>query len=183
SLKPLTSPHPRHDLPVIKPDDKFHSHQHLTAHAFHNPDDVRILAARGHKIDETHSTAFGFDFRFEDQRITAITPTRRFNFFVRKKPPVSVFRIAQKRGKTRRGIEPGKTEPINAPVPAHQRGGLRIAKKRVVLDLCELLRHLVLLLPPRRRSGTSRAVLPGPRDEGGLIDSPRIRERRDSIPR
>src|SRR5262249_28037910 len=67
SLKPLTSSHPRHDLPVIKPNDKFHSHQHLTAHAFHNPDDVRILAARGHEIDETHSTAFGFDFRFENQ--------------------------------------------------------------------------------------------------------------------
>src|SRR4030095_10106307 len=65
--------------------------------------------------------------------------------FLWEKPPVPVSRIAEKRGKTRRRIEPRKTKPINASVPAHQRSRLRIAKKRVVLDLCELLRHLVLL--------------------------------------
>ena len=134
--------HPWHDLPVIKPDDEFHLHRHFAAQPFHDPDDVRILATWRHEIDQTHGAALGFDFRFQDQRVTTVTATGFYDFFFWEKPPVPVFCVAQKRGETRRRIEPRKTKPINASVPTHQSSGLRIAKKRIVLDLCPFVRHL-----------------------------------------
>src|SRR5207248_9690608 len=89
--------HPWHDLPVIKPDDQFHLHRHFAAQPFHDPDDVRILATRRHEIDQTHGAAFGFNFRFQDKRVTTVTATRFYDFFLWEKTPVSVSRIAQKR--------------------------------------------------------------------------------------
>src|SRR6266545_2799076 len=139
---------PWHDLPVIKPDDQFHLHRHLAAQPFHDPDDVRILATWRHEIDQTHSAALGFNFRFENKRVPTVTAAGFYDFFLWEKPPMPVSRIAQKRGETRRRIEPRKTKPINASVPAHQSSGLRIAKKRIVLDLCPFARHLAPRLVP-----------------------------------
>ncbi len=138
--------HPWHDLPVIKPDDEFHLHRDLAAQSFHDPDDVRVLATWRHEIDQTHGAALCFDFRFEDQRVATVTATGFYDFFFWEKSPMPVFRIAQKRGKARGRIEPRKTKPVNASVSTHQSRGLRIAKKRIVLDLCSFLRHFLFLL-------------------------------------
>ena len=94
--------HPRHDLPVIKPDDQLHLYLHLAAQPFHDADDVRILAARRHEIDQSHGAAFGFNFRFENKRVAAITAACFDDFFLRKKTPMSVSGVAQKRRKARR---------------------------------------------------------------------------------
>jgi hypothetical protein len=139
----MTLAHPWHDLSVIKPNDQFHLHRHFSAQSFHDADNVRILPARRHEIDKAHGAALGFDFCFENKRVATVTATRRFDLFLREKSPVTVFRVAQERGEARRGIKPWKTKPINASVPAHQRTGLRITEKRVVLDLCFFLRHLL----------------------------------------
>ena len=69
-------------------------HRHFAAQPFHNPDDVRILATWRHEIDEAHRAAPGFDFRFQDKRVTTITATGLYDFFVWEKPPVAIFRIA-----------------------------------------------------------------------------------------
>ena len=97
---PLT--HPRHNLPVIKPDDQFHLHRHLAAQSFHDANDVRILAARWHEIDQADGAALGFDFRFEDKRVATVTATCFYDLFLWEKSPVSVSGIAQKRRKARR---------------------------------------------------------------------------------
>src|SRR6266496_6496181 len=94
--------HPWHDLSIIKPDDEFHLHRDLAARPFDDPDDVRILATRRHEIDQTHGAALGFNFSFEDKRVTTVTATCFYNFFFWEKPPVPVSRIAQERGETRR---------------------------------------------------------------------------------
>ena len=149
--------HPGHDLPVIEADDEFHLHRDFAAHAFDDADDVRIFAARRHEIDQAHRAAFCGDLRLEDECIATVVATCLYHFFRRKKPPVTVFRVAQQRCKTRRRIEPRKTKPIHTTVAAHQRASLCIAKKCVVLDLGIFLRH-VTPTPAlaRNRSGALR---------------------------
>src|SRR6266487_6167750 len=83
--------HPWHNLPVIKADDQFHLHRYPAAQPFHDADDVWILAARRHEIDQPHSAALGFDFRFEDKRVATITATRCYDFFLWEKSPVPVL--------------------------------------------------------------------------------------------
>src|SRR5206468_8922770 len=138
----LASSHPRNDLAVIEADDQLHLHRHFAAHAFDDADDVRILAARRHKIDQANGPALGFNFCFENERLSPVAATRSFNVLLRKKPPVSIFAVANQRRKASGRIEPGKTKPVDTAVTAHQRAGLRIAKKSVVLDLCMFLCHL-----------------------------------------
>src|SRR5262249_16162564 len=92
AVVPFTNPW--HDLPVIKPNNQFHVHRHFAAQPFHDPDDVRILATRRHEIDQAHRAAFGFDFRFENKRVTTVTALRGFDIFFWEKPPMSVSRIA-----------------------------------------------------------------------------------------
>ena len=83
SAMPL--PHPRNDLSVIEADNQLHVHPHRSAHPFDDADDVRVLAPRRHEIDQTHRTAFGFNFRLEDKRVAAIPPARPVNLFFGKK--------------------------------------------------------------------------------------------------
>ncbi len=66
SIKTLTPPHPWHDLAVIEADDQFHLHRDFAAQSFNDADDVGILAARRHEIDQANGAAPGFNVRFEN---------------------------------------------------------------------------------------------------------------------
>jgi hypothetical protein len=44
-------PHPRNRAAVIEPDDQLHFHRDFAAHAFDEPNDVGVFAARWHKVD------------------------------------------------------------------------------------------------------------------------------------
>ena len=87
-------PHPWHDLPVIEADDQLHLHPHFAAQPFDDADDIRVLATRRHEIDQANSAALGFNFRFKNQRLAPIPAASCFNFLVRKKSPVPIFRVA-----------------------------------------------------------------------------------------
>ena len=144
----FATPHPWHDLSVTEADDQFHLHPHLAMQSLDDPDDVRVLATRRHEIDQANSAALGFDFRFKNQRLAPIPAANCFNFFFREKTPVPVFTVAQQRCKTRARIKSREAKPIDASVTTHQRTGLRVTEKPVVLDLCIFLCHceFVLLL-------------------------------------
>src|SRR4029077_3095084 len=141
SVGTLTQPHPRDNVPVIEPDDQFHLHRDFSAQAFDDADDVRVLASRRHEIDQAHCAIFRFQFCFQDECFATITTPHRCYLFVRKEPPVPIFFFPEQRRKTCRRIEPGKAKPIHTPVATHQRAGLRVTKKSVVLYLCSCLRH------------------------------------------
>ena len=84
------------------------------------------------------------------------------------KKPTAIFSGAEERRKARWRIEPRKAKPINAAVATHQRAGLRVTEKRVVLDLSICLRHLNLpltlvldRLAPSARAWRSHRALVG----------------------
>src|SRR5207248_4364970 len=148
----MVFPHPGNDLSIIEADDQLHLHRNFASQSFNDANDVRVLAARRHEIDQAHGATLCFDFRFQDKRVSTVPATRFYDVFLREKPPVSVSRIAQKRGKARRRVKPRKTKPINTAVATHERAGLRIAQKRVILDLCICLRHFDSSSYPHSRS-------------------------------
>src|SRR5205823_9147848 len=137
----MVFPHPGNDLSIIEADDQLHLHRNFASQSFNYANDVRILAARRHEIDQAHGAALCFDFRLEDKRVTTVTATRFYNLSLREEPPVSVSRITQKRGKARRRVKPRETKPVNASIPTHQRTGLCITEKSVILDFCFFLCH------------------------------------------
>ena len=157
--------HPGHDLPIIEADDQFHLHRDFAAQPFDDADNVRILPSRRHEIDQANGAALGFNFRFKNQRLAPIPAAGCFNFLLRKKSPVPIFLLAKQRRKTCRGIESRKAKPVNAAVATHQRAGLRITEKTVVLDLCIFLRHfnpslaLTLALAPAPVLNRDRVAL------------------------
>src|SRR5436309_9899193 len=106
----LEPPDPGHDLAVIEADDELHLHRHFAAQAFDDADDVRILAARRHKIDQANGATLGFNFRFENQRLSPVTAARGFDFLCRKKPPVPIFLLAEPRRNTWRRSKSEKTK-------------------------------------------------------------------------
>src|SRR5262249_24342951 len=116
-------------------------HQYFTAQTFNDADQVRVFAARWHEIDQPHGAALGFNFRVQNERLSTITAARRRNLFFRKKAPMAIRGVSEKRRKASRRIEPWKAKPIDAPVATHQRAGLRVAQERIVLDLCKFHRH------------------------------------------
>src|SRR5436309_10258694 len=115
----MVFPHPGNDLSIIEADDQLHLHRNFASQSFNDANDVRILAARRHEIDQAHGAALCFDFRLEDKRVTTVTATRFYDLSLREKPPMSVFCIAKQRGEARRRVKPRKTKPINASVTAH----------------------------------------------------------------
>ena len=133
-------------MPVIEPDNQFHLHRDFPAQAFDDADDVRVLAARRHEIDQAHRPIFRFQFCFQDERFATVTATNGCYLFVRKEPPVAIFLLPEQRRETRAGIEPRETKPVYTAVATHQRACLGIAKERIVLDFCIFLRHLIFFL-------------------------------------
>ena len=134
-------------MPIIEADNQLHLHRDIAAHTFDDADHVWVLAAGRHEIDQTNGAALCFNFSFENECFSTVASTRRYNLFLRKKPPVPIFCVAEQRRETRRRIKSRKAEPIDAAVAAHQCARLCIAQKCVVLDLCVFLRHLTLPLP------------------------------------
>src|SRR5438067_8463766 len=72
----MTFPYPRHDLPVVETDDQLHVHRHFAAQPFDDSNDVGILTARRHEIDQANRAALGFNLRLEDERVAPIPATR-----------------------------------------------------------------------------------------------------------
>ena len=92
SLKPAVAfPHPWNDLPVIKANDQLHLHRHFAAQPFDDPNDVGILAARRHEIDQAHGAAFRFDFRFQNERVASISASRSLDLLIGMEKPAAIF--------------------------------------------------------------------------------------------
>ena len=137
----MTLPHPWNDLPVIKANDQLHLHRHFAAQTFDDSNDVGILSARRHEIDQAHRAAFRFNFCLQDERLVSISSSCLLDLLLRKKSPVAIFFLTEERSKARRRIEPREAKPINAAVAAHERAGLRITQERVIFDLRSARRH------------------------------------------
>jgi hypothetical protein len=82
-------------VPVIEADDQFHLHGHFAAQTFDDADDVWILAARRHEIDQTHRAIGRFQFCFQDKCFATVTATHGCYLFVRKEPPVPVLLLSE----------------------------------------------------------------------------------------
>src|SRR5213078_3087046 len=79
--------------------------------------------------------------------LVSILATCLLDLFLREKSPVAIFLVTEQRSKARRRIEPRETKPIDAAVATHQRARLRVTEKRIVLDVCLCLRHVILRFP------------------------------------
>src|ERR1041384_6741842 len=126
--------HPRDDLPAIETDNQLHANAHLAGQTLEDADQVGVLAARRHEIDQSHGAALCLDFRFEDQRVTAVSPTAFVDLTLGVKEPAAIVLIPEQRCKAGRRIEARKAQPIDTAVAANERAGLRIAQKRIIFD-------------------------------------------------
>ena len=133
--------HPWNDLPVIKADNQLHFHGHFAAQPLDDSNDVGILSAWRHEVDQSNRAVLGFNLCFQDERVVPIPSSCLLDLFLGEKPPVPIFFLTEERGKARRRIEPGKAKPINAAIATHERAGLRITQKRIIFDLCSVRRH------------------------------------------
>jgi hypothetical protein len=131
-------------LPVIKADDQLHVDRHFAAEAFDDPNDVGILTARRHEIDQAHGAAFRFDLGFQNERVVSIPAPRSLDFLIGMEKPTAIFSGAEERRKASRRIESRKAKPINAAVATHERASLCVTEKRVVLDFRVRLCHFLL---------------------------------------
>src|SRR5439155_552191 len=73
-LEPVvTFPNPWNDLPIVKPDDQLHVHRYFPTQPFDDPNNVGILAARGHEIDQSRGATFGFNFCLQNDSLASIS--------------------------------------------------------------------------------------------------------------
>src|ERR1700736_2051281 len=90
----VTLSHPRHDVAIVEPYDQVHFQIDLTAQSLDDSNDVGIFSAGRHEIDQPHGSTGRFNFRFQNQRITAISPFYLLDLFLRKKSPMTILPIA-----------------------------------------------------------------------------------------
>src|ERR1700730_2218752 len=90
----VTFSHPRHDMAIVEPYDQVHFQGDLAPQSLDDSNDVGILSARRHEIDQAHGSTGRFDLRFQNQRITAISPFYLLDLFLRKKSPMTILPIA-----------------------------------------------------------------------------------------
>jgi hypothetical protein len=91
-LQPAVAPaHPRHDRPVIEPNDQLHPDRHLPRQPLDDPHDIGIRPARRHEIDIAHCAFAGVKVGFEDQRVAAISALALRDFSLRSERPGAVI--------------------------------------------------------------------------------------------
>ena len=91
---------PRNDRAVFETDDQLHSHRHLAANAVDDANQIGILPARRHEIDQAGDASGRFDLGLEDQSVAAITAARRFDFIRGQETPAAIFFVAEQRRET-----------------------------------------------------------------------------------
>src|SRR5205814_2850973 len=104
---------------------------------------IGILPARRHEIDQAGDASGRFDIGLEDQSVAAITAARRFDFIRGQETPAAIFFVAEQRREARTRIEARETEPIDRTVATDKRPGLRVTQECVIFDLHQLRTLLV----------------------------------------
>ncbi len=126
--------HPRDERSVIHPNDQLHAHPHLAALSDRHSNDIGILGARRHAIDQRDRAIFGLVLRLQDERALAIAPADCAYFVGGRDQPPSLIRRAEERSETGGGIEARKAQPVDRSVAAHQGRRLAIADQCVVFN-------------------------------------------------
>src|SRR5262249_9849808 len=65
---------PRHNAPVVEPDDELHFDGDVTGHSLDDSDYIRLGLTRRHEVDDANDAGIAFELGFEDQRVVAIAP-------------------------------------------------------------------------------------------------------------
>ena len=134
--------HPGQHLAVAEPDPQHALHLDHAAHAVHDPDQQRRLAAatRRHEVGDPHGAAHGLPLGHQHQRVALVVPGdltapgRRPLGGGGADPPLAVPLVAQQGGEAGVGVEPRQAEPVNVAAAVDQRRGLHVADQCVVLD-------------------------------------------------
>ena len=141
-------PDPRRHRAVVKAQHELHRHRDPPRLALDHADDIGGLPAQGHRVDHPDRAVRRLPLGFQHQRLAAVAPPGARPTASRCEQPVPGPLVVQQRGEAGRGVEPRLAQPIDRPIPTHQRRGLQVTDQPIILDQA---RHQVLLAWP---SGT-----------------------------
>ena len=93
-----------------------------------------MRGAMRHEIDQRH-LAFGRgEGRFQDQGRAAVLSAHRDLAIGGCNDPPPVLRSAKQRREAGRAVEARPAQPVDAPTPADEGGGVAVANQRIVID-------------------------------------------------
>ncbi len=127
-------PHPGRGLPVLEPRGQRHPHVDLAGHPLDQPDQHRIGAAYRHAVGHPDDARGGGELGLQHQRAGQVPAPDLADPAGRGDLPVTIPLVAEQRGETGFGIEPGQAQPVNRAVPADQRGRVQVTDECIVFD-------------------------------------------------
>ena len=126
--------HPRHHGAIAEADREIHRHRHRAAHTLDDAHDVGAAVAERHEVDQAHGAVGDVHLGFEHERVAAVAARDAQHAAARSDAKASVLRLADERSERGRRIEARHAAPVDRALAAHQRGRVRVADQRVVLD-------------------------------------------------
>ena len=126
--------HPGDDSPEVVPDHELRAHRDVALERLHDPDDVRELGPWRHEVDRAHRALVRLEDRLEYQRVGAVAARVASHRRRGCQQPAPMVGVAEKRREAGAGVEAGKATPVDRTLAAHERGRLKVADQRVVLN-------------------------------------------------
>ena len=125
--------HPRGDSAVVEADPQVVFHLHRALEALHAPHQIRVVVTGRQEIGDEHPPRGGLPFRLQNERVRDVTAGDHLPVHGAQSP-ASVLLVPQDRAEHGRGVEAREAQPVDAPVPGHQRPRVQVREQCVVLQ-------------------------------------------------
>ncbi|GJE46333.1 hypothetical protein AEGHOMDF_5536 [Methylobacterium soli] len=132
-VAPLVAGNPGDGRAVVEAQRQIHPHGDPPVHTLDEADQVRAVADR-HVVGDQDFALPGRVAGLEDEGAVAVASAGLDVLRHGRETPEAVLWRAEQRGEAGGGVEVRKAQPVDAALPADQRGRVAIADERVILD-------------------------------------------------
>lgn len=131
----VDSVHPRHHLAVAEPHHQLDAHRHGTGAPLDQADQIQLVPAQRHAVDDGDLAVGACEDRLEHQRVASVGATHTDRSSRRSDQPPSVVDVSEQACETGIRVEPRERQPIDRPVPANQRRRRHVRQQRTPRSL------------------------------------------------
>jgi hypothetical protein len=126
--------HPGQGVGVVEPEAQVHHHRHASPDARDATDHIGTPVTVRHEIGDLNLAIRRHPSGHQNEAVLPVATRRRQHLANGGEEPSTVVFVSEQSPEDGGGVEAGETEPVDAPVPSDQTGGVAVADQGVVLD-------------------------------------------------